>query len=281
LRKSGILPLKNFSNDLTDLTDLYYYEAQTSSLSWGNDESFWTVIFLVDTYFGSEENRREYFLNKPEGDGIDPPLGGEGSYRRNPQFDPREYFLHQLNIRIAQVATEYSALVETFNARMEAYVNTRPPIARRTAELIALQAETIRDQFKDEKDMTHTRTIGHVIETIQIFVDCISSTVEAWDSFRNTGLALFTQHAPEKLTWPSIISQIVGNIAELDSMRKGMIRKRERFRFKLETVSISVCSPLCQRLCSSSRSSIPYQVLVRQKAPSNKPASRINKQNGL
>lgn len=49
-------------------------------------------IFLVDTYFGSEENRKDYFSKHPEGDGMDPCLGGLGSFKQNSQANPREYF---------------------------------------------------------------------------------------------------------------------------------------------------------------------------------------------
>lgn len=119
LRKSEALPLGSVS---LDQEDLYYHQAQTSSLSWGADEWFWTELFLVDTYFGSEENHRTYFTDCNEGDGLDPPLGGRGSMV-TPRFDPREYFLLKVDRRIEQVATEYSALVETFDKRMEAYVS--------------------------------------------------------------------------------------------------------------------------------------------------------------
>jgi len=85
--------------------------------------------------------------------------------------------------------------------------------------------------------MTNTKTISRVIETIQTFVDCISGIVDAWDTFKYTGLSFFRQHAPEKIEWPPIISTIVGNIAELDRLRKLLLTKRERFKFKLESVS--------------------------------------------
>jgi hypothetical protein len=121
LRKSGQLPLHSVSRDREDL---YYHEAQTSSLSWGPDETFWTELFLVDTYFGSEKNLETYFqtpANGTPGDGADPPMGGRGSLRV-PKIDPREYFLLKIDRRIEQVAIEYGALVETFNNRMEEYV---------------------------------------------------------------------------------------------------------------------------------------------------------------
>jgi hypothetical protein len=118
IRKSEPLPLRSLSSDQEDL---YFHEAQTSSLSWGTDEWFWTELFLVDTYFGSEENHRNYFTGCVEGDGFDPPSGGR--FRMTtPQFDPRLYFLLKLQFRLEQVVTEYSALIETFNKRMEEYV---------------------------------------------------------------------------------------------------------------------------------------------------------------
>jgi hypothetical protein len=57
MRRSELLPLFSFSSDREDL---YYHEAQTSSLAWGPDEDFWTELFLVDTYFGSERSHKVY-----------------------------------------------------------------------------------------------------------------------------------------------------------------------------------------------------------------------------
>jgi hypothetical protein len=119
LRKSELLPLRTYS---TDDQDLYYHEAQTSSLSWGTDEWFWTGLCLVDTYFGSEENRKTYFMGRTPGEEFDPPTGGRFTMR-DTRFDQREYYLLKLDFRVEQVTTEYSALVETFNRRMEEYVS--------------------------------------------------------------------------------------------------------------------------------------------------------------
>jgi hypothetical protein len=118
LRKSEALPLGHHSSDREDL---YYHEAQTSSLSWGADEWFWTELCLVDTYFGSEEKHKTYLTGCQEGDGLDPPCGGR-FHMIAPRFDPREYFLLKLKFRIEQAVTEYNALVETFNKRMDEYV---------------------------------------------------------------------------------------------------------------------------------------------------------------
>lgn len=120
LRKSDILPLQVESGDAEELC---YHEAQTSSLSWGPDEWFWTELFLVDTYFGSEEILVNYLTGSQDGDGFDPPLGGIGRMV-DPCFDPREYWLMKLERRILQVTEEYTALIETFNRRIDEYVST-------------------------------------------------------------------------------------------------------------------------------------------------------------
>jgi len=120
LRKAEPLPLRHHSSDQEDL---YYHEAQTSSLSWGADEWFWTELCLVDTYFGSEEKHKTYFAGCQEGDGFDPACGGRYSVTAL-GFDPREYFLVKLWFRTEQVVTEYSALIETFNMRMDEYVSS-------------------------------------------------------------------------------------------------------------------------------------------------------------
>ncbi|KAJ4367494.1 hypothetical protein N0V83_007077 [Neocucurbitaria cava] len=215
--------------------DLYYHQAQTSSLSWGTDEWFWTEVFLVDTYFGSEENHKTYFTNCNEGDGIDPPLGGRGSMV-TPRFDPREYFLLKVDRRVEQVTTEYSALVETFDKRMEYYVSDPDYVEPPMGLSHLLQARKIRRVFEDDKERTNTKTLSNVIETIHIFVDCMEGIVDSWRTFHRSEMAMFTKHAPEKLTWPGIIARIDRHITELDGMRKLLLNKRDRFKSKLDSL---------------------------------------------
>jgi hypothetical protein len=66
----------------------------------------------------------------------------------------------------------------------------------------------------------------------------LSGTVDAWETFSRTEIALFTRHAPDKLAWPVILIRITRNISELDRLRKLLITKRERFVFKLQSVSL-------------------------------------------
>jgi hypothetical protein len=75
----------------------------------------------VDTYFGSEKELGQYLNAADPGNSQDPPLAGRGTMKV-PCFDPREYWLRKVDRRLLQVATEYTALVGTFDQRMEVYV---------------------------------------------------------------------------------------------------------------------------------------------------------------
>lgn len=89
----------------------------------------------------------------------------------------------------------------------------------------------------DDPERTNTETLSNVIETIHVFVDGLSGIIDAWDTFSRTEIALFTTHAPDKLRWPAILTRITRSMSELDRLRRVLMTKKERFKFKLESVS--------------------------------------------
>jgi hypothetical protein len=100
------------------------------------------------------------------------------------------------------------------------------------------QLGSLRGVFRDDHTLSHTKTISNVTETIHIFADCISGIIDAWDNFKNTQILLFTLHARDKPLWPGLLDSIARNIDELRRLRRLLDTKRERFKFKLESVSI-------------------------------------------
>ncbi|KAF2472112.1 uncharacterized protein BDR25DRAFT_221124, partial [Lindgomyces ingoldianus] len=203
------LPLRSCSKD-KEL--LFVYEAQTSSLTLGPDEDFWTEYCFVDTYFGSEEKLHEYFSNCNPGEGFDPPLGGVGKMD-TPCYDPREYYLKKLERRVRQVTRESTSLVDTFDERIEDY------------------EKEIAKVFEDDKGKSHTRTLSDVIAKIQLFAGCMKATIDAWDTFYKTQISLFTIFGEQE--WQSRIDNIVQNIVELDRLRGILLTKQHRFESKL------------------------------------------------
>ena len=72
-------------------------------------------------------------------------------------------------------------------------------------------------------------------------MDSIGGTLDAWEDFYNSQIALFTVHARDKPTWPALLDRIIRNIVELRRLRRLLETKRNRFKFKLESVS-QLCS---------------------------------------
>ncbi|KAF2120986.1 hypothetical protein BDV96DRAFT_595374 [Lophiotrema nucula] len=213
LRRNEELPLRAWSRDRKAI---HFYEAQTSSLSLGPDETFWTELFLVDTYFGSEEGLYQYFEDCEYGEGFDPPLGGVGTMS-NPCYDPREYFLLKLDRRILQATIEYTALVDAFDERMEDYDKATSVLST------------------DTRDKKHTVTLSDVIAKIQLFASCIDSLIDAWESFWATRQRYFTTFG--KAEWQRPIENINETIMELARLRKLLLTKRDRFETKLRNLS--------------------------------------------
>ncbi|KAF2447929.1 hypothetical protein P171DRAFT_354948 [Karstenula rhodostoma CBS 690.94] len=217
LRKSEILPLQQQSKDPDEIC---YHEAQISSICWGPDDSFWTEIFLVDTFFGSELYYEKY---------LDPVLdpGTNLVLRLDPptlkhnltlSSDPREYWLTQLDVRLTQVVHEYTALVGTFSKRMESYVRTPEFMSDRSG---------------------HTQTLSDVLETIQNFSDSISSTIDAWESFRRTQNSFFSPEARSNdansiPTYSRLFNGIIQSIGELERLRSLLLTQRAKFKSRIE-----------------------------------------------
>jgi hypothetical protein len=99
--------------------ELYYYEAQISFLITGVDECLYTSYCLVDTYHQSEPDHKVY-LEAPTF--IEPATGGF-THLRYPLWNPREFFLCVLSIRLEQVIGESQILLDAFEERMNAYVS--------------------------------------------------------------------------------------------------------------------------------------------------------------
>ena len=97
-------------------TPEFFYEAQISFVVVGIDEWVWTGYFCADTYFGSEETLQYYHER-----GLDAPSGGAKS-TYYPIWNPREYFLFILSVRVNQVTKEWSNIVEALEERLQYHV---------------------------------------------------------------------------------------------------------------------------------------------------------------
>jgi hypothetical protein len=94
----------------------FLYEAQISCLVAGTDESRWVAYCFVDNYFDAAEEGKETVLSYHEDTEDDDGMHADpltfGTYSAdNPKWNPREYFLAILRVRLQQVKCEWQQVV--------------------------------------------------------------------------------------------------------------------------------------------------------------------------
>lgn len=94
----------------------FFYEAQISFIIVGLDDWVWTGYCFTETHFGSEESIDFYY-----GRGYDAPSGG-AKPAHYPAWNPREYFLLILSLRVKQVTREWSNVVLALEERLHYHV---------------------------------------------------------------------------------------------------------------------------------------------------------------
>ena len=112
LRRCGTF----ISDQITLSTCEFLYEAQISFVIVGIDEWVWTAYCCTERYFGSEESIDFYYERS-----LDAPTGGTKP-RHFPLWNPREYYLFILSLRIQQVTKEWSNLVQALEERLRFHV---------------------------------------------------------------------------------------------------------------------------------------------------------------
>lgn len=93
------------------------HEAQISFLITGVDEWFWTALCCVDSFFEAERPIDVLYQEQK-----DAPTGG---MRRSskPMWNPRQYFLIVLAVRLRQVRKEWENILFVIDERLSKYVS--------------------------------------------------------------------------------------------------------------------------------------------------------------
>ena len=112
LRRSG----KFIKNRSVPNTNEYLYEAQISFVIVGLDEWVWTAYCCIERHFGSEETI-EFYSRR----GYGAPSGG-AIPTHYPVWNPREYFLFILSLRIQQITKEWTNVVGALEERLQYHV---------------------------------------------------------------------------------------------------------------------------------------------------------------
>jgi hypothetical protein len=91
----------------------------------GVDDWCWTVYCCVDVYFGSKESPDLYDESEQ-----DAPLGGTKD-RKWPVWNPRDYFLKVLSVRVAQITREWGNVLCGLEERLRPYVGFNSHLKRK------------------------------------------------------------------------------------------------------------------------------------------------------
>ncbi len=96
----------------------YLCEALISTVVTGIDDSVWTALGLVDTYFDEEESTKTFqaatsSFSRPD------PLSAGVLDAQCPILDPREYFLKVFEIRVSRVEKEWHFIVQKLRRNIE------------------------------------------------------------------------------------------------------------------------------------------------------------------
>jgi hypothetical protein len=111
----------------------FLHEAQSSCVVTGYNNSIWTACSLTDTFYHSRHNSDDnedmlpYYANDTDDtddseESWDPLTIGQCD-ANNPIWDPREYFLRILNVRLEQAKEEWLNIAYNLQEKLESYVS--------------------------------------------------------------------------------------------------------------------------------------------------------------
>ncbi|KAF2185092.1 hypothetical protein K469DRAFT_688302 [Zopfia rhizophila CBS 207.26] len=153
------------------------YEAQFSLTICGSDNSRWVAYGFVDTDI-DDDNGLEGEDFSYLGMNADP-IASDGDVNANhPIWDPREYFLLMIEIRMRKVLKEWKGLVRKFERSIKRFRGQH-----RYNFLYC--SRTIAERAEDIKKAVHWTM--QTIETLRELRVCLSGTIQAWESFSAAG----------------------------------------------------------------------------------------------
>lgn len=99
------------------------HDAHISLVVCGSDHTRWVCYAFLDTRFKNiDDNEDEQDINETNEDPIASDSDGDPINADTPIWDPREYFLRNVDFRMRQVHREWNYLVRQFERRVEHYV---------------------------------------------------------------------------------------------------------------------------------------------------------------
>ncbi|KAF2178428.1 hypothetical protein K469DRAFT_754507 [Zopfia rhizophila CBS 207.26] len=170
--RDGVKPRRKW-RDISFLANgMGIHEAQISFTICGPAESRWVAYAFVDTDFDEDKEMGadEFDYTSMLADQI----ASDGEVDANrPIFNPREYYLLIVSIRLKQVVKEWAGLVQIVEKGIEAHMDGPPSLHKATGS---------RPQ-EDEDTMATFDWTQKILETLSYLLGGFSKTNEAWKRF--------------------------------------------------------------------------------------------------
>ncbi|KAJ6443309.1 cytochrome b5 [Purpureocillium lavendulum] len=193
----------------------FIYEAQSSFLVAGTDHWVWDAYGLIDTFYETEEDRKDtkYYEDRchelPPGSRHD--LIPAGNHLLDaPIWTPRAYFLMVFESRMTlQVVPEWTEVVDRLEAGIRTYTH---------------------DKEKGSDNKAHTtKWASDTIDVLTEVTNVLASTIESWDQFQSGAIGYFDDVEDEEHLTEYILG-ISHSFSKLRECRERLIDLQQNCR---------------------------------------------------
>jgi hypothetical protein len=247
--------LKIPSDKPEDREAFYIHEAAISLVVCGSDNWRWVAYAFIDTNAISDNDNLSEEVES-HGDFRGDPIASEPGLEVNandPIWDPREYFLMILEIRIRQVLREWQYLVRRVECSIKQYVGSRLIPEKSHGHLLITRqrkrhpftlSQRSRNKGGRVKDVKKAFDwTQQAIELLSQLLDVLSETIKAWDMFKspNGDIGYFTdastlpntQKSPLHLSFHSIQE----TFEQLECLYRQLLKLDKSCKNSAQTVS--------------------------------------------
>ncbi|CAG8957343.1 hypothetical protein HYFRA_00010769 [Hymenoscyphus fraxineus] len=205
----------------------YIYEARCSVMVAGIDDWLWTAYCFVDVNFKGSEHREsiENYANPgaPGPPNLVPPARDPlscGKREANkPIWNPREYFLYILSIRMEQVKQEWENSVFLLLQHIKPCINS------------FTRGET--DVLKEgEQHITQQEGFKWTIRILRQFTHLLSKTIDSWERFKEGEMRYFNLPNSDSLaqpSWGAYLAETDKNVTDLRDLRSSLLHHTDLF----------------------------------------------------
>ncbi|KAK8033465.1 hypothetical protein PG991_002863 [Apiospora marii] len=218
----------------------YLYEAQSSCVITGYNNSYWTAISFSDTYFypgansndaavcGDIEDMLPYYDGDDDDEATDPLTIGNCAVPQT-GLDPRHYFLLVLSSRLDKLKEEWDSILDEVSSRVSSYLSN-PHITSPSAKLSLAStdghARAVHESYK------WVTAVMYLLEKLQVTLEKV---IKAYIRFEKGGLVRFTDpESAKQMRHP--IQEIQQSINELDMIHQNLSTLSQKARVFKEQI---------------------------------------------